>query len=113
MRIVSAAVLCALCAALTACQDVENIVTAPYARIQVQNLTASTLQSVYTRSCAGGELGPDHLVGRSDVAPGSMNAFSVPPGCYDVVGDFADGGRRTVPNVRTSADVQSRVVFEN
>lgn len=113
MRIVPAAVLCTVCAALTACQDVENAVTAGIARIQVQNLRQSVLQSVYTPPCAGGDLGQDRLGGRSDVAPGSMNDFSIVPGCYDVVGDFADGSRRTLQDVRTYPDVQSRVIFEN
>lgn len=113
MRIVPAAVLCTLCAALAACQDLDNALTAGFARIQVQNLRQTVLQSVYTPSCAGGELGPDQLAGRSDVGPGSMNDFSIVPGCYDVVADFADGSRRTVQDVRTYPDVQSRVIYEN
>ncbi|HEX6912897.1 MAG TPA: hypothetical protein VF142_20985 [Longimicrobium sp.] len=113
MRMVPAAALCTLCVALSACQDVENVVTAGIARIQVQNLRQSVLQSVYTPPCGGGDLGPDRLRDRSDVAPGSMNDFSIVPGCYDVVGDFADGSRRTVEDVRTYPDVQSRVIFDN
>lgn len=113
MRIVPAAVLCTLCAALAACQDLDNIVTAGVARIQVQNLRQSVLLSVYTPPCAGGDLGPDQLGARSDVAPGSMNDFSILPGCYDVVGDFADGARHILQDLRTHPDVQSRVTFEN
>lgn len=113
MRIVPAAVLCTLCAALAACQDLDNIMTAGGARIQVQNLRQSVLLSVYTPPCAGGDLGPDQLGERRDVAPGSMNDFFILPGCYDVVGDFADGARHILQDLRTHPDVQSRVVFEN
>ncbi len=110
MRLTPAAALCTLAASLAGCQDVENALTASDALIEVQNLRQSVLLTVYTPPCTGGDSGIDRLPD-VDVPPGGLSAFYILPGCYDVVGNFADGASRTVQDVRTTADVQSRVVF--
>lgn len=111
MRLRPAVLLCTLCASLLGgCQDVTNVLKSGNSWIEVQNLRFTTLRSVYAQPCTGGPEGDDRL--EADVEPGSLRVFLIAPGCYDVIGDFADG-RRIVQDVRTYANVESRVVFED